>query len=157
MDGDPSHGSPADGPPRSPDDVTADSPYTIPGFFDALADGVLLGVRCSACDARLVPPRPACYACGSREVELERQPETGAVVSYTEVARPPPEFADLAPFTVAIVELETGARLTGRLEASYEETEIGMDVRVTVRGPEELPEASLSHEADWPLHVFEPA
>jgi uncharacterized OB-fold protein len=155
MDDDTSHGFPADAPPKSPDDVTADSPYTLPGFFDALADGVLLGVRCTSCGKRLIPPRPACYACGSRDVEIEPQPETGTVVSYTEVARPPSEFADLAPFTVAIVELETGARLTGRLEASYEETEIGMDVRVTVRGPEELPETSLSHEADWPLHVFE--
>lgn len=156
MDDDAADWTATNGPPRTPDDVTAENPYTLPGFFDALADGVLLGVRCSACDTRLIPPRPACYACGSRDLEIERQPDTGTVISYTEVARPPPRFVDLAPFTVAIVELGTGARLTGRLEAPYEETEIGMSVRVTVRGPDELPDAALSHEEDWPLHVFEP-
>jgi len=142
-------------PPRSPEEVTPDNPYTIQGFFDALDDGWLLAARCSACEKRLIPPRPACYACGSRDLRLERQPDTGSVVSYTEVARPPAEFADLAPYTVAIVELETGARLTGRLETPYEDVEIGMPVRVAIRGADQLPGSDLAHEEGWPLHVFE--
>jgi len=158
MEHDDTHdGTADDRPPRSPAAVTPDSPYTLPGFFDALADGRLLAARCTDCGARLLPPRPACYACGSRDLRVERQPETGRVISYTELHRPAPEFADLAPFTLAVVEFETGARLTGRLEAPYEETEMGMSVRLTVRGPEELPDSGLEHEADWPLHVFEPA
>ena len=145
--------------PLAPEDVTADSPFTLPGFFDALADGRLLAARCTDCETLLVPPRPACYDCGSRAVTVEEQPRTGAVVSYTEVRRPPSPFADLAPFAVAVVELDSGARLTGRVTAAHEDVEIDMPVELAVRDPTAEgidPDAHLSYEADWPIHVFEP-
>lgn len=144
--------------PQSPDEVTADSPFTLPGFFSALADGRLLGAACEDCETVLLPPRPACYACGSRDVYVEEQPRTGEVVSYTAVHTPPPAFEAEAPYTVAIVELDSGARLTGRVDATYDDVEIGTPVRLTVREPTEREkEAALSHEEEWPLHVFEPA
>ena len=143
-------------PPESPADVTPESPYTLPGFFAALADGDLLGVRCLDCGTSLVPPRPACYACGSRDVRIEAQPRTGTVVSYTEVRRPVPALAEDAPYTVAVVELDSGARLTGRLDLAYEDTGIGLPVRLTVREPTAGQRAiARDHEADWPSHVFE--
>lgn len=140
----------------SPDDVTPDNPFTLPGFFDAMADGRLIAARCTDCDTRLVPPRPACYACGSRALELEDQPERGEIVSYTEVRKPAPAFADLAPFTVAIVELESGARLTGRVDAPYDRVEIGIPVSLSFREPDPATNAiAFEHEAEWPIHVFE--
>jgi hypothetical protein len=147
-----------DGPEAlSPDEITSDSPFTLPGFFGALSEGQLLGGRCDECDERLLPPRPACYACGSRTVRIEEQPKTGEVFSYTEVRRPPPAFADAAPFTVAIVELDSGVRLTGRVTAPYEDVGIGMDVRLVVREPtEDEKRFALDYEREWPLHRFEP-
>ena len=53
------------------------SPFTLPGFFDALAGGRLLAAACVDCGTRLVPPRPACYDCGGRDLRIERHPETG--------------------------------------------------------------------------------
>ncbi|PSQ59460.1 MAG: hypothetical protein BRD23_04380, partial [Halobacteriales archaeon SW_9_67_25] len=50
--------------PLAPEEITADSPFTLPGFFDALGDGHLLAARCTDCGTHLVPPRPACYECG---------------------------------------------------------------------------------------------
>lgn len=147
----------ADRGPLSPADVTADSPFTLPGFFAALADGRLLAGKCNECETSFVPPRPACYACGSREVRIEEQPRTGEIVSYTAVHRPPSAFADLAPFTVAVVELDSGARLTGRVRAPYGEARIGMAVRLSVIDAEDTEHAALDYEADWPLHVFDPA
>lgn len=143
--------------PLGPDDITADSPFTLPGFFDALADGELLGARCSDCDSVLLPPRPACYECGSRSLSVEEQPRTGRVVSYTAVHTPPPAFAEEAPYTVAVVELDSGARLTGRLDADYADVAIEDPVELTVREPDAATrERSLSYETEWPLHVFEP-
>lgn len=141
---------------ETPDDVTPDNPFTLPGFFDAMADGTVYAARCRDCDARLVPPRPACYACGSRDVTLEDQPREGTIVSYTDVRKPPAPFADRAPYTVAVVELESGARLTGRVDAAYEEVEIGLPVRLAVRdqGPIER-DVAIDHEKEWPIHVFE--
>jgi hypothetical protein len=144
--------------PLAPDDITADSPFTLPGFFDALAAGRLLAARCTECETHLLPPRPACYNCGSRAVTLSEQPRTGEVISYTAVTRPPSAFERLAPITVAVVELDSSARLTGRVAASIEDVAIGDRVELQVRDPETVdvdPEFALSYEAEWPLHVFE--
>jgi uncharacterized OB-fold protein len=145
--------------PLRPGDVDADSPFTLPGFFDALADGRVLAARCTDCGQHLLPPRPACYACGSRAVTVEEQPRRGVVESHTTVHRPPSAFADLAPFPVAVVELDSGARLTGRVDAPPDAVEIGSTVELAVRDPTAEgidPDAALSYEADWPLHVFVP-
>jgi uncharacterized OB-fold protein len=144
--------------PLAPDDITADSPFTLPGFFDALADGELLAAHCTECDTHLVPPRTACYDCGSRAVTIEEQPRTGEVLTYTSVNRPPSAFAELAPITVAIVELDSGARLTGRVEAPIEDVTIGDRVELRVRDPDAIgidPDYHLSYEEDWPIHAFE--
>jgi len=144
--------------PRAPEELTPDSPFTLPGFFDALADGRLLAAACDDCGTRLVPPRPACYDCGGRDLRIERQPETGEVVSYTEVRTPPPALADRAPYTIAIVELDSGARLTGRLTASYDDTEIGLPVELSVRELDaDEREMALTYEREWPIHEFDPA
>jgi hypothetical protein len=140
--------------PLGPEEITAESPYTLPGFFDALAEGRLLGAECRDCGAVLLPPRTACHACGSRRVSIAEQPKTGEVYSYTEVGRPPTGFEQLAPLTIAIVELESGARLTGRVDAAYDDVEIGTPVELEVREPDVDTETLLSYEREWPFHVF---
>jgi uncharacterized OB-fold protein len=144
--------------PLAPEDITADSPFTLPGFFEALGEGRLLAGRCADCGTHLLPPRPACYECGSRAVSIEEQPRTGEVVSYTAVHRPPSPFADLAPVTVAVVELDSGARLTGRVTAPLGDVEVGSAVELRARDPDEVgidPSAHLPYEEDWSVHEFE--
>ena len=144
-------------PPRTADAFTADSPFTLPGFFAALAEGDLLAAVCADCGTRLLPPRPACYACGSRNLRTEPQPRTGEVATYTEVRTPPPALADRAPYTVAVVELDSGARLTGRVTAPYDVLDIGTRVRLTIRPPDDDELAmARDHEREWPIHEFEP-
>lgn len=139
------------------DRLDADDPRTLPGFFDALAEDELLGGVCADCGKVLLPPRPACYACGSREVDVEPQSREGRVYSYTAVHTPPSAFADDAPYTVAVVELAGGGRLTGRLTADYDDVAIGDPVELRVREPGDRErEIALSYEAEWPIHVFEP-
>ncbi|WP_255150027.1 Zn-ribbon domain-containing OB-fold protein [Halorarius halobius] len=142
----------------SPDrDLSADSPLTLPGFFDALAQGDLLGGVCDDCGQVLLPPRPACYACGSRDVDVEQQSTEGRVYTYTEVNTAPPAFADDAPYTIAVVELASGGRLLGRLDADYADVAIGDPVELRVREPTEAERAvALEYEADWPVHEFVP-
>lgn len=138
--------------------LDASSPFTLPGFFAALADGELLAATCRDCEQVLVPPRPACYGCGGRRLEIESQPKAGAVFSYTAVHAAPPELEADVPYVVAIVELDSGARLTGRLEAAYEEVAIGDRVRLRTRAPSpQEQQLALDHERDWPVHYFDPA
>jgi hypothetical protein len=137
--------------------LDASDPRTLPGFFDALADGDLLGGVCADCGQVLLPPRPACYACGSRDVDVEPQSPEGEVFSYTAVHAAPPAFAADAPYTVAVVELADGGRLLGRLRADYADVAIGDPVELVVREPTETErEVALDYEADWPVHRFEP-
>ena len=145
--------------PLAPEDITADSPFTLPGFFNALAEGRVVAARCTECETRMVPPRPACYGCGSRAVTLSEQPRTGEVISYTSVMRAPVGVRTVGTdYTVAVVELDSSARLTGRVAASLEEIAIGDRVELQVQGPETVdidPGFDLSYEAEWPIHVFE--
>ncbi|ODR81265.1 hypothetical protein BG842_05390 [Haladaptatus sp. W1] len=138
-------------------DLDATDPRTLPGFFDALADGELMGGVCADCGQVLLPPRPACYACGSRAVDVESQSREGRIFSYTEVHTPPPAFAADAPYMVAVVELADGGRLLGRVAADYADVAIGDSVELTVREPTVAEqEVALDYETDWPIHVFEP-
>jgi uncharacterized OB-fold protein len=137
--------------------LDADSPLTLPGFFDALADGELLGGVCADCGQVLLPPRPACYGCGSRSIDVEAQPRTGRVYTYTEVHAPPPALEDDAPYTIAVVELDSGGRLTGRVEAPYDAIGIDDRVELRVREPTEGERSiALEHELERPMHVFHP-
>ena len=142
--------------PLGPEEITVESPFTLPGFFDALGEGRLLAADCADCDALLIPPRPACHECGSRRLSVTEQPRTGEIYSYTEITRPPTAFEHLAPLTVAVVELDSGARLTGRVDADYDAVGIGTQVELDVRAPDVDESALLSYEREWPLHVFEP-
>lgn len=57
-----------------------------------------------------------------------------------------------------MVELDSSARLTGRVAASLEEVAIGDRVELQVQGPETVdidPGFDLSYEAEWPIRVFE--
>jgi uncharacterized OB-fold protein len=138
-------------------ELDASSPLTLPGFFDALGEGRLLGGVCADCGQVLLPPRPACYECGSRAIDVEEQSTTGRVHSYTAVHTPPPAFESEAPYTVAVVELASGGRLLGRVDADYEDVAIGDPVELRVREPTEEERAvSLSYETEWPVHEFTP-
>ncbi|MFQ3283891.1 MAG: putative OB-fold protein [Natronomonas sp.] len=141
----------------SDDRLTADSPLTLPGFFDALADGEFLGGVCADCGQVLLPPRPACYACGSRSIEVEAQPRTGEVYACTAVHTPPPALQSDAPYTIAVVELDSGGRLTGRVDAQFDDISIGDRVEMRVREPTPGERSlALGHELEWPVHIFDP-
>ena len=139
------------------DRLDAESPLTLPGFFDALSDGELLAGVCEDCGQVLLPPRPACYGCGGRNVDVRPQSKSGTVFSYTSVHSPPPALEAEAPYTIAVVELDSGGRLTGRLDAEYDAVEIGDPVTLRVREPTETErDLALEYELEWPVHVFDP-
>jgi uncharacterized OB-fold protein len=139
------------------DRLDADSPLTLPGFFDALADGELLGGICADCGQVLLPPRPACYACGSRSIEVESQPKAGEIYACTAVHTPPPALEDDAPYTIAVVELDSGGRLTGRVDEAFDAVGVGDRVEMRVREPTSGERSlALEHELEWPVHVFDP-
>lgn len=71
----------------------------------------LEGARCSSCGMVWYPPRELCPACRSRHWEKVNLPRTGRVVAHTVIRVPPSQFADQAPYPLAVVELDGGTRV----------------------------------------------
>lgn len=60
----------------------------------------------------------------------------GTVVSYTIIYVPTPEFADLAPYALAVIETTGGERLLGRVEG-WQEQPLAVGARVTFERADE--------------------
>lgn len=98
-------------------------------FWDACARHELVIQTCASCGAKRHPPRPMCPRCNAFEHSFDPASGRARVWSWV-VAHPPvlPAFADDAPYTVAVVELNEGVRMIGRLFADH--IEEGMAVTV---------------------------
>jgi len=60
--------------------------------------------------------------------------QTGKVLTWTILTTGPAEYADLAPYAMAIVELDDGARITAMLvDADLATVKTGMRVRIEFR------------------------
>jgi uncharacterized OB-fold protein len=85
-------------------------------WWDALAAHELLVPRCDRCGRYWFPPTPGCPHCGALEHELRPVSGRGRIYTWVVVHRAlSPSFQPDVPYTIALVELEEGARLFGRL------------------------------------------
>ncbi len=84
-------------------------------------------LRCEDC-GRLDPgPRELCAACASSRLLHHRVDGLGTLISWTVIRRAPTRFRAEAPYAIAVVDLDGGVRITGRLP-SGEEPEPGSRV-----------------------------
>lgn len=87
--------------------------------------------KCSSCGRFQPPPAYFCVSCKSDELEWIELPGKGTLYTYSTVYVPLSSLEDEAPYTVAIVELREGLRLTGRIVNTVSENlEIGAQVEV---------------------------
>ncbi|ADJ15681.1 Zn-ribbon domain-containing OB-fold protein [Halalkalicoccus jeotgali] len=98
-------------------------------WIDAIDRGEGYVLECSNGHGSL-PPRRLCPECGAGDLERRPLPEGGTVDTYTRTHVPTPEFAEDAPYVVAIADFGV-ARLTGQLRG-VDEPEVGMRVAVGV-------------------------
>lgn len=83
-------------------------------FVEGVQRGEIRYQACIGCGAAQTLARYACRACGSAQLEWRTAGGSGRVYAMTSVARAPSEeFRALAPYTLAIVELQEGPRLMG--------------------------------------------
>lgn len=95
----------------------------------------LLGSACSNCNTKYFPKRNVCPKCRRKGKVQEYQfAGKGKVYSFTEIYAPPAGFEDQAPYVLAIIELEEGARLTSQIvDAHIKDVKIGDKVEVVFR------------------------
>ena len=82
-------------------------------FFDALKERRLLIQRCQECGHAYYYPRPFCPACLSGRVEWEQASGRGKLYSFVINQRAAPGF--VAPYIIAVVELDEGPRMMTNL------------------------------------------
>jgi uncharacterized OB-fold protein len=92
-----------------------DDPLAGP-FFAAAGEGRLVVQRCNSCDALRWPPLVGCPECRSRDTSWVDVAPTGTIWSYVVYHRAfARELAAQIPYTVAMIELDDGPYMVGRL------------------------------------------
>jgi len=89
---------------------------TLKGFFEEAREGRLSAIRCGSCGELAIPPKELCPSCHERRWELVPLHGTGSVVSFTVIRIPPRGRLSEAPYAVAVVKLDEGVSLLGRID-----------------------------------------
>jgi uncharacterized OB-fold protein len=94
----------------------------------------MLGNRCLETGEICFPPR--LVAAGNLQATFTEHllGQKGRVLTYTVIRVPPSPFSDLAPYALAVIETEDGARLTAQVtDCGLDEVKIGLEVRFEFR------------------------
>lgn len=95
----------------------------------------LHGNRCDNCGTSFFPSRAVCPECRRKgKLVFEEMPRKGKIVSWTEVHAAPKGFEHEAPYALAIIELNNGARLLSQVvDSPKEKIKIGAKVKKIFR------------------------
>ena len=103
---------------------------TLKNFFAEARAGRLTGIRCTRCGTLAVPPREFCTSCQHRGWEPVPLSGAGKVTSFTVIRIPPRGRAPEAPYAVAVVKLDEGVSMLGRLvEIPLDTLKTGLPVK----------------------------
>jgi uncharacterized OB-fold protein len=86
-------------------------------------------LKCGKCGALDAGPREICPSCHEAALEPHSVAGGGALVSWTMIRRPPSAFRAEGQYAVAVVNLDAGIKVTGRLDAPDEKCGPGSRVR----------------------------
>lgn len=117
---------------------------TVPRFWRKIDQRYrTIGTECRTCGETYFPPRQLCPTCRREGDIVEKQfTGKGEVVSYTVVHDPGDNYEGKVPYTLAIIELEEGGRLTAQVSG---DVEVGTEVRPRFRKIGEDGEEGMIH------------
>ncbi|MBM4241452.1 MAG: Zn-ribbon domain-containing OB-fold protein [Euryarchaeota archaeon] len=95
----------------------------------------LIGSKCLECGKVFFPKRIICPEC-RRKGQLEdiKLRGEGKIYTYSIINTPTDEFKTIAPYVVAIVELDDGAKITTQIvDCNPEDVKIGDEVEMVFR------------------------
>jgi len=95
----------------------------------------LLGSMCEICGQHFFPIRTVCPKCRRRgKIKKVQYSGRGKVYSYTTIHTGPTGFEDQIPYTIAIIELDEGAKVLGQIvDADPQKLKIGAPVEQCFR------------------------
>lgn len=94
----------------------------------------LVGEVCPHCEKKIFPPRDVCPYCGGEAKTQYAFSGKGKVYSYTVMYDAPAGYEENLPYTVAVVALDEGPKVTAQLtDLGEQPVEIGMPVEMVTR------------------------
>ena len=102
-------------------------------------------LRCTACGRIDSLGRVVCSGCLSTALEPVAVPGEGRLAAWTTIRRAPTRFQDDAPYDIAVVDLDNGQRVTGRLSPHGAAASVGARV------------AAVALDAPYNLFEIQPA
>ncbi len=113
-----------------------------------------MGGKCLKCGKIHLPPRPLCDRCLSTEFEWVELPKNGKLLTYTIIHVAPPQFQNMAPYAVGIVQLENGVKIPGMIkDVPLDEIKVGIPLKMEF---EENPQTQQTQWPQWPRYYFKP-
>ncbi len=110
-----------------------------------------MAAKCSKCETTLLPPRPVCKKCFSKDLEWARLEGEGKLLTYTVIHIPPVQFQSMAPYAVGVVELKEGLRLPGMIRGiEPQKIRVGMTLKI------DSEKTIQSQWPQWPRYFFRP-
>jgi len=94
-----------------------------------------------------------CDRCFSKDFEwIQIQPK-GKLLTYTIIHVAPPQFQQMAPYAVGIIQLENDLKIPGMIkEVTTEQIKIGMDLTIAFETS-----STASQWPQWPRYYFKSA
>jgi hypothetical protein len=126
-------------------------PFTIESFYKFVSEGKLMAAKCRQCGRLLVPPRPMCTDCYSKDLEWTQLKGEGKLLTYTIIHVSPKQFEGMIPYAVGIVKLAEGPQLPGMIRG-IESDKIRVGMKLGVEFDTALP----SEWPQWPRYHFKP-
>jgi uncharacterized OB-fold protein len=128
-------------------------PFTIEQFYKFLAQGKLMAGKCTHCGKIHLPPRPLCDKCFHQAFTWTEISPKGKLLTYTVIHIAPPQFQDLTPYAVGIIQLENHTKLPGMItNLPQEQLRIGMNLTVDFTAC-----TATQPWPQWPRYCFKPA
>lgn len=93
----------------------------------------LTGYKCTKCGATYFEKKGLC-TCGNLDYAEMQFSGKGRIVSFTQIHSGPEFFSEQTPYSIAIIDLVEGARMTAQIiDCKYEELKIGLEVEAVFK------------------------
>ena len=87
----------------------------IQDYLLCLQEGIIMGSKCSKCDKLMIPIKPVCSKCGSFDMKAFKTKGRGVLNNFTIIYVTSDKYKDKVPYAVALIKLDEGEVIMGRL------------------------------------------
>ena len=113
--------------------MSSEDEFSIQKFFEIMSQGRVAAAKCRKCGHIMVPPKPVCVKCFSRDLTWTDLSPQGEIIAFSEIHVSNHEFQKMVPYVVAVVRHREGVNLAGIIKGvSRNDVRIGTKVRIEI-------------------------